>query len=216
MSKIHQDPIDQTRPADIFVAYPWSKDTALEVIAPHADVRWKSIQKRIEGAVAAVERSAAKTPATSLFNIRVRRLRGRHGQFLLFTLLDRLKSAELLVMDIGSSDGKGFSQNVLVELGMAIGLDKLKTVGIFILMPKELLLPSDLQGFLYSAYELNADGEIQLVDPQGFHAALRSSIRDIARRKGMLGFSRDNDEEEEVGCENTKPYEAKRRRGKRV
>ncbi len=216
MSKIRQGPIDQTRPADIFVAYPWSKDMAAEVIAPRTDIRWKSIQRQIEAAVAAVKKSAAKTPSTFCFNIRVRRLRGRHGQFLLFTLLDRLKNAELLVMDIGSSDGNGFNQNVLVELGMAIGLDKLATMGIFILMPKGLLLPSDLQGFLYSAYELNADGEIKLVDSQGFHAALRSSIRDIARRKGMLGYSRDNDEEEEVGSENANPIPAKRRRGKGI
>jgi len=216
MSKNTLDPIDQTRPADIFVAYPWSKDEASAVVAPRADIRWKSIQKQIEGAVAAVEKSAAKRPATRPFNIHVRRLRGRHGQFLLFTLLERLKNAELLVMDIGSSDGDGFNQNVLVELGMAIGLDKLAAVGIFILMPKGLLLPSDLQGFLYSAYELNADGEIKFVDPQGFHAAIRSSIRDIARRKGMLGYSRDNDEEEEVGSENAKPITAKSRRGKGI
>lgn len=107
---------------------------------------------------------------------------------LLENLRARIQSADILLFDIGARDGKRFNENVVLEAGMALAFSAVMVKRIFILKPKELALPSDLQGFLVSDYRLEEGEErLRLEDGLGFHAALRSAIRDVAEIRGMAG-----------------------------
>ena len=55
--------------------------------------------------------------ATVTFVFEVARLRGTHGRMLLDNLRTRISESDILIMDTGTSDGKGFNHNVLLEKG---------------------------------------------------------------------------------------------------
>ena len=107
---------------------------------------------------------------------------------LLHNLCDRIQSADILLFDIGACDGKRFNENVVLEAGMALAFSTVMAKRIFILKPKKLAHPSDLQGFLVSNYRLEEGVErLKLEDGLGFHAALRSAIHQVAEIRGMVG-----------------------------
>jgi hypothetical protein len=110
---------------------------------------------------------------------------------LLENLRDRIRDADILIMDIGSSDGTGLNHNVLLETGMAIAYGSERLRDIFILKPSKLREPSDLTGFLFTNYSvIKGSSAIKIVDAHGFQAALRSSIIRIAQERQMIGARR--------------------------
>jgi hypothetical protein len=175
-------------PIEVFISYPWSKDDDDgHLVGIRKDPRWLSIRDRIAGVVQETEKLCnSRKKGLNALDIRIRRLRGRHGQFLLHTLRERISRGDVLIMDIGDSSGSGLNWNVLIEVGMAIGLDKIATASLFILKPVGVALPSDLKGFLYTEYRLDRGG-VKLLDDAGFRASLRSTLKDLALARSMIG-----------------------------
>lgn len=181
-------------PVQIYVSYAWGKDGD-DLIPPRQDKKWRNLQSLIKNVVDEVKKRVEKRPGEFALDVRINRLRGRHGSHLLGTLRERINRGDVLVMDIADTEvaGVGFNPNVMLELGMAIGIGKLEARGLFVLKPKTLKWPSDLSGFLYSEYDpekTNVDN-YRLADTQGFRAALRSAIEEIARARGMIGNAKD-------------------------
>lgn len=200
------EPPDASRPLviRIVVGYPWSKDAEDRVIAARADSRWKSIRDYVILVGEAVRKNVSqRSRAPVPFDLNVSRLRGTHGRMLLDNLRSRTAEADILIMDIGSSDGKEFNPNVLLETGMAIAHQDRILLDLFILKPAKLSAPSDLAGFLFTEYEVVGKGNsIKVVDSPGFRAALRSAVMRKARERGMVGqreAPHTGDEDEEDG-----------------
>jgi hypothetical protein len=173
----------------ICVGYPWTKDENLNPVPIRNDPRWRSIRDLTKKAADAAKKIADKTiQAPMKFDARITRLRGAHGQILLQNLINRIHAADIVVMDIGSTDGDGFNSNVLIELGVALAFDSIANKPAFILKPEGHKHPTDLAGFLFTEYRSpSGSGEIKLVDELGFHAALRSKILSLAADRHMIG-----------------------------
>ncbi len=171
------------------MGYSWTKDDNKKVLTPKSDNRWVSIRDYVISVGNWVMCSVSRRlPAPALFVYEVARLRGTHGRMLLDNLRCRISDADILVMDIGSSDGKSYNPNVLLETGMAIARQDGAHQDLFILKPYGLEAPSDLKGFLFTDYEVIDDGcAIKLIDVQGFQAALRSAVLRKARERNMIG-----------------------------
>jgi len=89
-------------------------------------------------------------------------------------------------MDIGNRNCTGYNSNVLIELGIALGLGKLDSAAVFVLKPRARKLPSDLAGFLVTDYAKDGDS-LALSDKPGFNAALRTKLMSLAESRGMIG-----------------------------
>lgn len=184
---------NKIKPIRILVSYEWEKEvsekgTLLKPVREHR--RWKNISRRLKSIADAVNTFGKKYPGTNKIDIRIDRLRGLHGAALLPTLIERIKLADILVMDIGSDRGDAHANsNVLIELGMALAIDGDQKRGIFVLKPDTCDWPSDLNGFLYTEYKNTPSdkNKLELLDYHGFDAAVRSVLLDLARTRDMLG-----------------------------
>jgi hypothetical protein len=105
------------------------------------------------------------------------RLRGRHGALILDDIRSRIRSADVLLFDLNDENA-----NVMLELGIALAKPE-DGQFIFILMKEGAPIPSDLSGYLISFYKETED--YVLVDPHGFHAALRSALIQRAYGKAI-------------------------------
>lgn len=173
----------------VVVGYPWTKVGTDRVVAPRSDKRWAAIRDHAVSVGNWVKTSVSRRRAAPVpFVFEVARMRGTHGRMLLDNLRARFAESDILIMDIGSSDGKSFNPNVLLETGMAIALQDGDLQDLFILKPAGLTVPSDLSGFLFTDYDvIDGDSAIKLVDVQGFQAALRSAVLRKARQLNMIG-----------------------------
>jgi len=169
----------------VVVGYPWSKDGD-DLIDPRNDERWKFLKGKIKSETCALQTIAGQRPGRNRLDVSIRRLRGRHGDMILNAVRSRIEEADVLVLDIGDAEGKGFNANVLIEVGVALGLDHHLRQNLFVLKPKKLPLPSDLGGFLVSDYVVT-EKQLKLSDDPGFRAALRSSLIRMAERRQMIG-----------------------------
>jgi len=173
----------------VVVAYPWKIEDEHKVVPARLDSRWKTIKAYAISAGESVKTSVTRrAPAPVRFIFEVSRLRGTHGRMLLDNLRKRISEADIVIADIGSRDGEEFNSNVLLETGMAIGRDAQALRDIFILKPAKLSIPSDLNGFLFTDYEVtNSEGVIKVIDDSGFRAALRSAVMRRALQRNMIG-----------------------------
>lgn len=173
----------------IVVGYPWTKVGKDRAVAPRSDKRWASIRDCVTSVGDWVRTSISRRlPAPVQFVYEVARLRGTHGRMLLDNLRSRISESDILIMDIGSSDGKRFNPNVLIEAGMAIAQSDGVLRDLFILKPADRPAPSDLCGFLFTDYEVVDDeGAIKIVDVHGFQAALRNAVLRRGRERNMIG-----------------------------
>ena len=89
-------------------------------------------------------------------------------------------------MDLGSDQEGLYNKNVLIELGMAIGMGKLESQDLFILKPEKLTIPSDLKGLLYTDYRSSPKDKIEVIDKLGFRVALKSTLTYIATQRQMI------------------------------
>lgn len=173
----------------VVVGYPWTKAGNDRAVAPRSDKRWVSIRECVTSVGDWVRTSISRRlPAPVPFVYEVARLRGTHGRMLLDNLRSRILDSDILIMDIGSSDGKRFNPNVLLETGMAITQEASAPRDLFILKLGKMPPPSDLCGFLFTDYEVVDDeGAIKIVDVHGFQAALRSAVLRRARQLNIIG-----------------------------
>ena len=144
------------------------------------DPRWQFLRQLCEQAKISIERLSNE-------NIKIRvsiaRLRCIHGGLMLPELMRRIRESDILLFDIGQDN-----RNVYLEVGMALATRQ-DFRNVFILAIQGQNTPSDLQGVLLSNYQETA--EYKLVDPLGFSAALRSSLRSIIESKCDLQTDED-------------------------
>lgn len=193
-------------PIRVRVGYPWTSPGDGQPYIARSDPRWQAIRSIVNSTFQWIETSTSKRkqPPFTL-KLELRRLRGMHGQPLFDNLRERISEADVLIMDIGTTNGSDYNANVLLETGMALALHMEKKRGLFILKPRERCTPSDLNGFLITEYQQAADrGSIEICDRHGFDAALRGTIFAIARERQMIGENRfpsldtvDDDDESE-------------------
>lgn len=154
---------------NLHYAYAWEK------ILPVEDPKYLFLRGIATGAASAVMKM--RSPQGASIGVNSSRLRARHGALLLDQIRRRIREADVLLFDL-----EGRNANVMFELGLALA-DPLSGPGVFILLPEGESPPSDLSGYLFSKYRVTED--YSLVDPSGFHAALRSALIDRARQKGV-------------------------------
>jgi len=103
---------------------------------------------------------------------------------LLSTLRERIERADALVMDLA-----GHNPNVLIEVGMAVAMNKGESGSLIILKPKNEPWPSNLQGMVYCNYDKSLRRGLE--DQAGFRAALRTRILKVAKDRQMLSSQAD-------------------------
>lgn len=151
---------------------------------------WKSLKD-------ALTRKAEGIKKSNGVDITVKRLRASHGKLVWGSILENIKNADILVFDISqppqempreecdiSSVIKGFNSNVLVEVGVALGMNK----RVLLLCPKHLFeeVPSDLKGFLWTLYTGSISKENFsriFCDERGFQNAFMGMLRDTIKEK---------------------------------
>ena len=104
---------------------------------------------------------------------------------LLSTLRDRIERADALVMDLA-----GHNPNVLIEVGMALAMQKGESGALIVLKPKDESWPSNLQGIVYGNHHKSLRRGLE--DHAGFRAALRTRILKIAKERRMLSSQPSN------------------------
>ena len=167
-----------------------------------ADVFWKTIQKAFEAKHPGFEKS-------NQAKVDFSRLRASHGKIIWTSVLERIKNSDILIFDVAMSpeassfDGKDpsgeslqqiikkmkdggnlFNANVLIEIGVAIALDK----RIMLLCPEEWrhFLPSDLKGYMWTFYNWGGSGkEIKrcFVDEYGMQNGYIGMLREVLDEK---------------------------------
>jgi hypothetical protein len=173
---------------DIAVGYNWLNGNGLNCKS------WKMIREALKSITGEVEKLAVKHKGERPLTIRIRRIRARHGATVMGSIINRIRDADILLLDIS-----GENLNVMFELGCAIGSRNDDDVGrVYVLCEgkKTPTFASDLQGVMFTLYETSAlsnksdklsQKPAKISDLLGFRAAVRSSIIAIARERGMWG-----------------------------
>ena len=193
----------------IAVGYGWEKFDAIErsLKDEHSegyevlhDKFWKSIKEKFKGKCETIAgRFKQKFPSAG---ISFKRLRASHGKQVWPSILENLKNADILIFDVVQppkqailSDEpkdianvfKTFNTNVLVEIGVALGLDK----RVVLMCPKHLFkdVPSDLKGYLWTTYTgtISKDGFMRtFCDERGIQNAFMGMVREVFNEKLQL------------------------------
>ena len=187
------------------VGYGWMK---VDEKAPQngravlADVFWKTIQKAFEAKHPGFEKS-------NQAKVDFSRLRASHGKIIWTSVLERIRNSDILIFDVAMSPeapalagkelsgqtlqqivsemakgGNIFNANVLIEIGVAIALDK----RIMLLCPEKWrqFLPSDLKGYMWTFYNWGGNGkEIKrcFVDEYGMQNGYIGMLREVLDEK---------------------------------
>jgi hypothetical protein len=183
MNNGHNSDSAPVTPIEICVSCPWSKK-GKSTVPVRQDKRWVFLRGLVMKVIDECKARGRASPGKYKLDIRLYRLRGRQGMHLLSTLRDRIQRADALVMDLA-----GHNPNVLLEVGMAVAMNKGESGALIILKPKNEPLPSNLQGTVYCNYDKSlAKG---LEDKAGFRAALRTRILKVAEERQMLSAKAD-------------------------
>ena len=159
----------------VAVGYGWQKFDESETLSQDKkpkgydvlyDAFWKSIKSKFQPKCEGVKKSLNA-------KISFKRLRASHGKLVWNSILKNINNADVLVFDVAAAPEvkdmpkdwsnikdviKSFNYNVLVEIGVALGLDK----HVVLMCPNHLFekVPSDLKGYLWTTYtgEISKDG----------------------------------------------------------
>jgi hypothetical protein len=166
------------KPIEIYVSCPWSK-RGRSTVPMQQDKRWAFLRALVKRVIDECETRVRASPGEYKLDVRLHRLRGRQGMNLLSTLRDRIGRADALVMDLA-----GHNANVLIEVGMAVAMQKAESGALIILKPKNEPWPSNLQGIVYCNYDKSLRRGLE--DQAGFRAALRTRILKVAKDRQMI------------------------------
>ena len=177
---------------NVCVGYGWQKFNGDDSRQSGADVLydtfWKSLKDMFKPTCDGVGKRHG-------IKVNLKRLRASHGRFVWPTIARNIDNANVLIFDVAAAPSKQipakgeveFSKvlkmlnaNVLLEIGYALGKDK----RVMLMCPQHLfkMIPSDLNGFLWTLYKGNfKDGKIvrNFVDSYGAVNAFRGMLQDI-------------------------------------
>ena len=158
------------------------------------DAFWKSIRDKFLPKCEGVKKSLKA-------KISFKRLMASHGKLVWNSILKNINNADVLVFDVAAAPDvrampkdrsdikdviKSFNYNVLVEIGVALGLDK----RVVLMCPDHLFekVPSDLKGYLWTKYtgEISKDGfERCFCDERGIQNAFMGMLREAIQEKNI-------------------------------
>ena len=185
----------------VAVGYGWQKFDELEATSKGKkangydvlyDEFWKSIKSKFQPKCEGVKKSLNA-------KISFKRLRASHGKLVWESILKNINNADVLVFDVAAAPKakdmpkdrsdikdviKSFNYNVLVEIGVALGLDK----RVVLMCPDHLFekVPSDLKGYLWTTYtgEISKEGFKRcFCDERGVQNAFMGMLREAIREK---------------------------------
>jgi hypothetical protein len=108
-------------PIQILVSHEWDADDN-GIVAIYKDKKWKRLRGLIKKVTDDVTKRSENRSGERKLDIQIKRLRGQHGQFILKALLDRIEQGDILIVDIGGGRHGRYNPNVLIELGIALGM----------------------------------------------------------------------------------------------
>lgn len=144
----------------VFVGYGWqkfeehekAKKTGREVLS---DAFWNSLREKFESFYT----KGKADGGADTRRVEINRLRASIGQYILQSIARKIERADILIFDIadvrnvvaakGRKKDRSFNANVLLEVGIAMGLKK---ENIILMCPEHIHLPSDLAGILVAKY----------------------------------------------------------------
>jgi hypothetical protein len=158
------------------------------------DEFWKSIKSKFQPKCEGVGNSLNA-------KISFKRLRASHGKLVWKSILKNINDADIVVFDVAAAPNakkiksdavdikkviKSFNYNVLVEIGVALGLDK----RVVLMCPNHLFdeVPSDLKGYLWTTYtgEISKEGFKRcFCDERGIQNAFMGMLREAIQEKNM-------------------------------
>lgn len=113
------------------------------------------------------------------YNINYRRLRASAGRTMLGSIMKRIESSQVLIIDITTEN-----RNVFIETGIALALEKNNPLlSVYFIKEKnnEIPLPngipSDLQGYFISEY-VNEKGKIIFKDGNSLRMSIESDVKE--------------------------------------
>jgi hypothetical protein len=184
-------------PIEISIAYGWKEHgTRDDGLNEH----WKFLKQYIKNtAEQLIKASKKRIDSPNSLQIRISRLRARHGTGVLKSIKKRIKKSDILIFDIS-----GNNPNVLFELGYAMAVKGSHSENIFVLSSNS-KDPSDLALIMRTEYSLvkpassstNKKSRLKkqtgifatFKDERGFRSALMDSLKDIAKERSMWGAS---------------------------
>ena len=156
------------------------------------DEFWKSIKSKFKPKCEGIEKSLNA-------KISFKRLRASHGKLVWESILKNINNADVLIFDVAAAPKAkdmpkdwsnikdvilSLNYNVLVEIGVAFGLDK----RVVLMCPNHLFdeVPSDLKGYLWTTYtgEISKEGFKRcFCDERGVQNAFMGMLREAIREK---------------------------------
>ena len=131
----------------------------------------------------------SKTKKYINYNINYRRLRASAGLNMLASIIRRIETAQVVVIDITTNNS-----NVFLELGIALSISqKNKYPSVYLI--KELRpgvpllkdLPSDLQGYFISGYEVK-NGKVVFKDNNSLRMSIEGDVKEFYNQQELNQF----------------------------
>lgn len=193
----------------VAVGYGWEKFDESEISSEKGtfskgyevlhDKFWKSLKEKFVNKYERVEAGFKERFPDAEVRVSFKRLRASHGKQVWPSILENLKKADILLFDIAQppethtlSDEpediknvlKTFNTNVLVEIGVALGLDK----RVVLMCPKHLFdqIPSDLKGYFWTTYTGTVNKKNftrNFSDERGIQNAFIGMVREVFNEK---------------------------------
>jgi hypothetical protein len=143
-------------------AYQWNSTNSNDINV--SELAIKTITEYI------IKRFSIKENKKFNYKINYRRLRASAGKNMLESIIKRIEYSNVVIIDISSSNS-----NVFIEAGISIAISKFhKNLSIYFIRQRtsnNILpqgIPSDLQGYFISEYELDQNSKIVFKDKSNF------------------------------------------------
>jgi hypothetical protein len=150
-----------------------SKGTSKSISLPNSKIAIKHLDSMIKN------RFNGKIKDNIKYNINYRRLRASAGRNMLDSIIKRIETAQVIVIDITENN-----PNIFLELGIAMSISrKNEYPSVYLikeLTPSESImkgLPSDLQGYFISGYEVKK-GKAVFKDNNSLRMSIESDVKD--------------------------------------
>lgn len=160
----------------ISAAYQWAKD---DNGINNSELAIKTIKDFVKN------RFSNNVNGRSNYNINYRKLRASAGRNMLDSIIKRIENSQVVIIDITSNN-----QNVFIETGIALMLEKKnQNLSVYFIKEKKsekelpLGIPSDLQGYFISEYEIDNKGKLTFKDQNSLRMSIESDVKDYFNEK---------------------------------
>jgi hypothetical protein len=122
------------------------------------------------------------------YNINYRRLRASAGKTMLKSIVKRIETSQVIIIDLSTKNS-----NVFIEVGLALAIEKYnESLSIYFIREKDNNnplpngIPSDLQGYFISEYISEGDGKIVFKDNNSLRMSIESDIKEYFNTQNQI------------------------------